>query len=92
MHAVVTTVNIAAGEFENAQKGLHEMVIPRVSKAPGFVRGVWTVDSGRSTGTSIVVFKTKADAENVLQQMRGTPMPSGVTLNSADVREVVGEA
>ncbi len=41
MHAVVTTVNIAAGEFENARKSLHETVVPRVSKAPGFVRGVW---------------------------------------------------
>ena len=92
MHAVVTTVNIATGEFENARKGLHEMVVPRVTKAPGFVRGVWTVDAGRSTGTSMILFNTKSDAENAVQQMRSNPMPSGVTLGSAEVREVIAEA
>ena len=92
MHAVVTTVNIAADQFENARKALHETVVPRVKKAPGFVRGVWTIDAGRRSGTSMILFNTKSDAENALQQMRSNPMPSGVTLNSADVREVLAEA
>jgi len=92
MHAVVTTVNIAPGEFENARKSLQETVVPRVSKAPGFVRGVWTVDTGRSTGTSMILFNTKSDAENAVQQMRSNPMPPGVTLNSAEIREVIVEA
>lgn len=92
MHAVIANVNIAPGEFENARKSLHENVLPRVTKAPGFVRGVWTIDAGRSIGTSIVLFNTKSDAENAAQQMRSNPMPPGVTLNSAEIREVVAEA
>ncbi|HEV2327119.1 MAG TPA: hypothetical protein VGS10_24480 [Terracidiphilus sp.] len=92
MHAVVANVNIASGEFENARKSLHENVLPRITKAPGFVRGVWTIDAGRSVGTSMVLFKTKSEAENAVQQMRSNPMPTGVTLNSAEVREVIAEA
>jgi hypothetical protein len=92
MHAVLTTVNIASGQFENAQKFLHETVVPRVRKAPGFVRAVWTIDGGQSTGISMLVFNTKSDAENAVQQMRSSPMPSGVTLNNAEIREVIAEA
>jgi hypothetical protein len=83
-HAVVTIVNIAAGEFENARKSLSETVVPRVNKAPGFVRGVWTV--------SMILFNTKSDAENAVQQMRSNPMPPGVMLNSAEIPEVIAEA
>ena len=92
MHAIVTTVSIAAGQFENARKSLHETVLPRISKAPGFVRGVWTVDAGRNTGTSMILFNGKSEAENAMQQLRSNPMPSGVTLNSAEIREVIVEA
>ncbi|HKR30302.1 MAG TPA: hypothetical protein VJT08_07485 [Terriglobales bacterium] len=92
MHAVITNVKIASGEFDNARKSLHETVVPRVSKAPGFVRGVWTVDAGRSVGISMVLFNTRADAENAVQQMRSNPMPPGVTLNNAEICEVVAEA
>ena len=38
MYAVVSTVRIAAGQFETASKALHSDVVPRVSKAPGFAR------------------------------------------------------
>lgn len=92
MHAVITNVNIASGEFENARKSLHEIVVPRVSKAPGFVRGIWTVDAGHSVGTSMALFNTRSDAENAVQQMRSNPMPPGVTLNSAEISEVIAEA
>jgi hypothetical protein len=92
MHAVITTVNIAPGEFENARKYLHENVVPKASKAPGFVRGVWTVDAGRSTGISMVLFNTNSDAESAVAQMRNNPMPPGVTFNNAEIREVVAEA
>jgi len=40
MHAVVVRVSI--GDPEDAQKALTEQVVPRVSRAPGFVAGYWT--------------------------------------------------
>lgn len=92
MHAVITNVNIASGEFDNARKSLHEIVVPRVSKSPGFMRGFWTVNAGRSVGTSMVLFNTRSDAESAVQQIRSNPMPPGVTLNSVEISEVIAEA
>ena len=92
MYALIAKVNIASGEFENARKSLHENVVPKVSKAPGFARGIWTIDAGHSIGTSVVLFHTKSDAENGMQQMRSNPLPPGVSLNSTEICEVVAEA
>src|SRR4029453_14801660 len=39
MHAVVSNVSIQAGQFEAARKMLSEEVVPRIRKAPGFVKG-----------------------------------------------------
>jgi len=92
MHAVVATVSIAPDHVEAARKALREQVIPRVSKAPGFVKGYWTAaeDSGR--GLSLVVFATKQEAENAANMVRSQPAPPGVTLNGVEVREVVADA
>jgi hypothetical protein len=92
MYAVVTTVNIASGQFEAGRKDLHDTVVPRVSKAPGFVKGVWLVRDDHAQGLSTIVFKTKQDAENAMSMVRKAPMAAGVTLNTIEVREVVAEA
>lgn len=92
MYAVVVTVNIAPGQVDASRKALHEQVIPRVSKAPGFVKGYWTAGTDPERGMSIVLFGTKADAENASNTIRTSPMPPMVTLNSVEVREVIAEA
>ncbi len=92
MHAVVVTVNIAAGQFEASRKALHESVVPQVSKAPGFVKGYWAAAPDSSNGLSFVVFKTRPDAENAAKMARSNPTPPGVTLSGVEVREVVAEA
>jgi hypothetical protein len=92
MHAVVTTVSIAPGQFEASRKALQENVVPQVSKAPGFVKGYWAVAPDAKSGLSLVVFKTKPDAENAAKMARSNPTPPGVTLNTVEVREVVAEA
>ena len=92
MYAVVGTVAIAPGQFENARKALHDDVVPRVRKAPGFVKGYWTIAGDRANGVSMLLFNSQADAENAAKMARGNPMPSGVTFTSIDVREVVAEA
>jgi hypothetical protein len=93
MHAVVVSVTIADGQFDGARKALNENVVPQVTKAPGFVKGYWTVGSDRRSGTSIVIFKTQADAENAANNVRSQPTPApGVTLGHVEVREVVAEA
>ena len=89
MHAVVTTVSIAAGQVESSRKALHENVVPQVSKTPGFVKGYWTATLDGGNGLSLVVFSTQADADNAAKMVRSNPVPPGVTLINVEVREVI---
>jgi hypothetical protein len=91
MYAVVVNVSIAAGQLASARKALNEQVVPRVKQAPGFVKGYWTVREDSAQGTSMAIFRTKDDADNAVTMVRNTPPPPGVTLNSAEVREVIAE-
>jgi len=92
MHAVVVMVRIAPGQFDSARKSLHDEVVPRVSKAPGFVKGYWMISADSTQGTSFIVFDNKQHAEAAMQMVRSTPTPPGVTIGTVDVREVVAEA
>jgi hypothetical protein len=92
MHAVVVTVNIAAGQFETSRKALQENVVPQVSKAPGFVKGYWATALDRGNGLSFVVFRTQPDAENAAKMVRSNPTPPGVTISGVEIREVIAEA
>lgn len=89
MHAVVVRVSIS--DFESAQKGLEEMVVPRVSQAPGFVVGHWTRSDDKSNGLSMIVFESE-DAARAAAERIGTNVPDGVTFEGAEVREVVASA
>jgi quinol monooxygenase YgiN len=92
MHAVVVTVNVAAGQFEAARKALQENVVPQVRKSPGFVKGYWVRSLDGGNGLSLVVFSTQADADNAAKMVRSNPVPPGVTLINVEVREVIAEA
>ena len=92
MYAIVTNVSIAPGQVEGSRKALNEQVVPRVKQAPGFVRAYWTIREDSAQGTSMIVFKTKQDADAALAMVRNSPPPPGVTISSAEVREVVAEA
>jgi hypothetical protein len=89
MHAVVVKVSIS--DPETAQKGLEEVVVPRVSQAPGFVAGYWTRSDDKSNGQSMIVFESENAARTAVEGLRER-VPEGVTLESAEVREVVARA
>ena len=89
MHAVVVKVSIH--DADGARKVLDEQVVPRVSSAPGFVAGYWTWADDRSNGQSMIVFESEEAARAAADQIRAT-IPDEVTLESADVREVVASA
>ena len=92
MHAVVVKVNI--GDPDTAEKGLQEQVIPRVSQAPGFVAGYWTRSDGRDNGLSMLVFESEEGARRAAEMIQGPEAmrPETVTLESVEVREVIGNA
>jgi hypothetical protein len=89
MHAVVVRVSIS--DVESAQKALKEIVVPRVSSAPGFVAGYWTRSDDGSNGQSMLVFESE-DAARTAADGLAAHVPEGVTLEGAEVREVVASA
>jgi hypothetical protein len=87
MHAVV--VNLTITDPDAAGQALHEQLVPRVSQAPGFVAGYWTVKG--DTALSMFMFETE-DAADVMSEQAVAGVPNGVVLNRIEVREVVAHA
>ncbi len=89
MHAVV--VKVTVNDVETAQKMLREQVVPRVQQFPGFMTGYWTRSEGQ--GLSMIVFDSEENARQAADEVQAN-MPPGdaVTLDSAEVREVVANA
>jgi hypothetical protein len=87
MHAVVVKVTI--NDIGTGLKELREVVVPQVSRAPGFVTGYWTRDD--NSGMSLIVFESEDAANSATEHVRSS-VPEGVTLEDIDVREVVAHA
>jgi hypothetical protein len=87
VHAVVVRVKI--NDTEAAESHLREKTVPRVSQAPGLVAGYWTRKD--NTGVSMVIFDSEDAADRAKEQLPSM-MPDAVTLEDAEVREVVARA
>lgn len=87
MHAVV--INVTINDDESTMTQLREDVVPRVSQAPGFVTGYWARRG--NSGMSFVVFQSEDAADNARKMVRGIAA-AGVTVDNAEVREVVANA
>jgi hypothetical protein len=87
MHAVVVRVTI--NDETEADRGLREDVVPRVSGAPGFVAGYWTRKD--NTGLSMVVLESE-EAATTMSEMVPSLVPDAVKLESVEVREVAAHA
>jgi hypothetical protein len=90
MHATVVRVSIS--DFESAQKGLREQVVPRATAAPGFVAGYWTRSEDGSNGLSMLLWESEDNARAAAEMIRGATTPEGVTLENVEIREVVEQA
>jgi hypothetical protein len=93
MHAVVVRVNIG-GDPKISEQGLRDQVIPQVSNAPGFVAGYWTRSDDGTNGLSMIIFDSQESARRAAERIQGPDAvrPETVTLESVEVREVVGNA
>jgi hypothetical protein len=87
MHAVL--VNLTITDPEAAGQALQSQLVPRVSRAPGFVAGYWTVKG--DTALSLFMFETE-DAASRMSEQAAAEVPSGVVLDTIEVREVVAHA
>jgi hypothetical protein len=90
MHAVVVQVTIH--DFDRGREMLENEIVPRVKQAPGFVTGYWT-RSEDNRGLSVMVFESEEAAQTVKGMVEANaPDEDAVTLESAEVREVVAHA
>jgi hypothetical protein len=87
MHAVVVKLTIV--DPEAAERALHEQLVPRVSRAPGFVAGYWTVEA--DDALSMFIFETE-EAANGMSEQAAAAVPDGVVLDGIEVRAVVAHA
>ena len=87
MYAVV--VNLTITDPEAAGRALHEQLVPRVSRAPGFVTGYWTANG--NTALSMFMFETE-EAANRMREQAVAGVPAGVVLEGIEVRVVVAHA
>jgi hypothetical protein len=88
VHAVVVQVTIK-DDTGAAESHLREQVVPGVSQAPGFVAGYWT--RSKSRGVGMVVFESE-DAARAMGERVPSMVPDMVTLEEAEVLEVVAQA
>jgi hypothetical protein len=90
MHAVVVRSTIH--DVEQGRTFLREQAIPRVRQAPGFVSAHW-VRLSENSGTSMLIFESEEAAQAAAEQLRTNPPPPGaVTINSAEIGEVIERA
>jgi hypothetical protein len=90
VHAVV--VNLAIEELDADLEDLRDRVVPRVSRAPGFVTGYWTRKG--NTGLSLIVFDSEEAANAAVEPVRSTisEVDAEATIENIEVREVVAHA
>ena len=72
-----------------SQPPSHPEIVPRVSKAPGFVSGYWTRKD--NTGLSMVIFESEEAANAMSEQVRSM-VPDAITVEEVEVREVAAHA
>jgi len=89
MYATQVLVRIEAGHEDEARQSLVGQVLPRIKGLPGFVAGYWFAQEG-NTGSSVVLWATKQDAEAMAAQVQpGSHPAAAVTIERVEVREVI---
>jgi hypothetical protein len=90
MHALIVKVEIQ--DYDRAHEFLTTQIVPNVKQAPGFVAGYWTT-ADRSHGESMIVFESEEGAQAVKQMVEsGVGADEPVSLQSAEIAEVVANA
>ncbi|MDQ3849873.1 MAG: hypothetical protein M3296_04565 [Actinomycetota bacterium] len=88
MHAMV--FNVTIHERQEADRLLHEELVPGMSQAPGFVSGYW-VNIGENQGTSVIVFESEEAVRRVADHLE-PPQTAAVTVDRFEIGEVVAHA
>jgi hypothetical protein len=91
MYAVI--VNVHMNDRELVLEALPLVVVPLVTKVPGYVNGYWTVNDD-DDGIAMIIFETEEKAQETVGEIsdRMNSLPDMVTVRSVEVRTVVAHA
>jgi hypothetical protein len=93
MHAIVVHVKIDPSRQDEAERMLHEEVIPSVKQAPGLVGAYWLRSEDGSQGYSVMLFDDKDAAQNAIDlNPPQAPPDSPVQLAGVEIHEVLAQA
>jgi putative monooxygenase ydhR len=95
MYALVSVWTTAQGQLDEQLRGLHEQVVPRVTKLPGFVAGYWTRDPVTGKAHGLAVFENETEARRLKEFIQGDTKraaEAGMTYDSLAIVEVLASA
>jgi hypothetical protein len=91
MYAVIVDVHM--NDRELVLEALPLVVVPLVTKVPGYVNGYWTVNDN-DDGIAMIIFDNEAAAVETQGEIsaRMNELPDMVTLRGVEIRDVVEHA
>lgn len=92
MHGLVFEVTIDPARADEAEKLLHETVVPGRPGLPGFVTGSWLRSDDGTRGNSVVVFESEEAAQNALDNGPRPPEGAPATITRVDKMAVLAHA
>jgi quinol monooxygenase YgiN len=93
MYAIVVHVKIDASRRDEAERLLHEEVVPSVKQAPGLVSAYWLRSEDGTDGYSVIVFEDKDAAQKAVDlNPPQPPADAPVQLASVEIHEVLATA
>ena len=91
MHARIAHTAVDPDQYEAARKVLETEVLPRVRQIPGVVAGYW-FEPVDGKGLNVIVCESKEVAAMPVPNAQPGESPApGVTVESVEIREVIGQ-
>jgi quinol monooxygenase YgiN len=92
MYGVIGQVKIDPARGDEAEKLLHEQVIPMVKQHPGFVTAYWFRSDDGASGHSVMIFESEAAARKVAENIPPAAGDAPVTPVRFEAMRIVGQA
>jgi hypothetical protein len=95
MHGVLGLWTMDFARRDSQEHELRERIVPRVSNAPGFVRGAWAREVGGNRSVSFIVFDDESSARDFMRAVRDNAGPqktAGVANDELVLVELDAEA
>ncbi len=92
MYAVLSEVQIDASRSDEAEKMLHEVIVPSLRATNGFVNGYWMRSEDGTGGRATLLFESEDAARTARDNAPAPPEGAPVRFLRAEVYEVLEQA